>query len=165
MLWPTFGRPRNLDRTQQNDFGDHLDAVAALMNKAGGEDYARARISEYMKRMHGETSGPWVLPDAPVAARRPPPARKPRRQSPSKPAADKDSGSLLDEALASDDFGMDDEGRSEQPAGKTTNASSAAPPIPSQASGGDDLPENDAPIENSPEVFPDEAPDDQKEDR
>ncbi len=36
------------------------------MNKAGGERYARARISEYMKRMHGETAGAWVLPDPPA---------------------------------------------------------------------------------------------------
>jgi hypothetical protein len=65
MLLPIFGRPKRIRRSQQSHFGDHLDAVAALMNRAGGERYARARISEYMKRMHGETSGPWVLPDRP----------------------------------------------------------------------------------------------------
>lgn len=68
MLLPVFGRPRRVVRTKQSDFGDHLDAVAALMNRAGGERYARARISEYMKRLHGETAGPWVLPDQHVAA-------------------------------------------------------------------------------------------------
>lgn len=62
-LLPIFGRPKRITREAQNDFGHHLDAVAALMNKAGGEDYARSRISEYMKRMHGETSGPWILQD------------------------------------------------------------------------------------------------------
>lgn len=66
MLMPIFGRPKRIRRSKQSDFGDHLDAVAALMIKAGGERYARARISEYMKRMHGETSGPWVLPDVPA---------------------------------------------------------------------------------------------------
>lgn len=66
MLLPIFGRPRSIGRSKQSDFGHHLDAVAALMNKSGGEVYARARISEYMKRMHGETSGPWVLPDSPA---------------------------------------------------------------------------------------------------
>jgi hypothetical protein len=65
MLWPIFGRPKRVRQLHQNDFGDHLDAVAALMNRAGGEAYARARISEYMRRMHQETSGPWVLPDPP----------------------------------------------------------------------------------------------------
>jgi hypothetical protein len=34
-----------------------------LMKRVGGENYARGRISDYMKRMHGETSGPWVIPD------------------------------------------------------------------------------------------------------
>jgi hypothetical protein len=66
MLLPIFGRPKRIRRSSQSDFGDHLDAVAALMNKAGGERYARARISEYMKRMHGETAGVWVLPDPPA---------------------------------------------------------------------------------------------------
>jgi hypothetical protein len=65
MLMPIFGRPKRIRRSKQSHFGDHLDAVAALMNRTGGERYARARISEYMKRMHGETSGPWVLPDSP----------------------------------------------------------------------------------------------------
>ena len=71
MLLPIFGRPKRIRRTKQSDFGDHLDAVAALMNKAGGERYARARISEYMKRMHGETTGTWVLPDPPALSTTP----------------------------------------------------------------------------------------------
>jgi hypothetical protein len=72
MLLPIFGRPRKIRRSKQSDFGHHLDAVAALMNKSGGQQYARARISEYMKRMHGETSGPWVLPDPPTQGTRNP---------------------------------------------------------------------------------------------
>lgn len=63
MLLPIFGRPKKIRRVEPNHFGHHLDAVAALMKKAGGEHYARAKISEYMKRMHGETVGPWVLSD------------------------------------------------------------------------------------------------------
>jgi hypothetical protein len=65
MLFPIFGRPRSVDRGSQSRFGDHLDAVASLMARARGEKYARARISEYMRRMKGETSGDWVLPDEP----------------------------------------------------------------------------------------------------
>ena len=61
MLLPIFGRPRRLSHNRRGNFGDHLDAVAALMKRAGGENYARSRISEYMKRMRGETSGPWVI--------------------------------------------------------------------------------------------------------
>jgi hypothetical protein len=66
MLLPIFGRPGRVRRATHSEFGHHLDAVAALMNKTGDERYARARISEYMKRMHGETSGPWILPDPPT---------------------------------------------------------------------------------------------------
>ena len=68
MLFPIFGRPRKLRRTEANDFGHHLDAVAALMKRVGGENYARGRISDYMRRMHGETSGRWVLPERTVPA-------------------------------------------------------------------------------------------------
>ena len=63
MLLPIFGRPKKVRRVDHSDFGDHLDAVAALMNKAGGEEFARQRISEYFKRIRGENSGPWVQPD------------------------------------------------------------------------------------------------------
>ncbi len=54
-LLPIFGRPKRIQTHRQHDFGDHLDAVAALMNKAGGEEFARGRIREYRKRMHGES--------------------------------------------------------------------------------------------------------------
>ena len=62
-LVPIFGRPQRVHVPEHTDFGDHLDAVAGLMLRAGGEDYARGRISEYFKRIHGETSGPWVIAD------------------------------------------------------------------------------------------------------
>ncbi|MFK8113057.1 MAG: hypothetical protein AB8B91_12695 [Rubripirellula sp.] len=66
MLLPIFGRPKRVMEKKHSEFGDHLDAVAALMSRTkSGEQYARGRISEYMKRMCGETSGPWVLPDPP----------------------------------------------------------------------------------------------------
>ena len=71
MLLPIFGRPRRVDRGSTSHFGDHLDAVAGLMSNARGEKYARERISEYMKRMKGETSGRWVLPDTPIAKSNP----------------------------------------------------------------------------------------------
>ena len=63
MLLPTFGRPRTITRRALTHFGDHLEAVGALMRRRGGESFARRRISEYMKRVRGETSGNWVLPD------------------------------------------------------------------------------------------------------
>ncbi|MGB7326496.1 MAG: hypothetical protein WBD31_16600 [Rubripirellula sp.] len=60
MLWPILGRPKRVHLSEHTHFGDHLDAVAGLMNRTGGEDYARERISEYFKRVRGETTGPWV---------------------------------------------------------------------------------------------------------
>ncbi|TWU56171.1 hypothetical protein [Rubripirellula reticaptiva] len=60
MLWPILGRPKRVHLSEHTHFGDHLDAVAGLMNRTGGEEYARDRISEYFKRVRGETTGPWV---------------------------------------------------------------------------------------------------------
>ncbi len=85
MLLPIFGRPKKIRRTEDNNFGHHLDAVAALMKRVGGENYARGRISDYMKRMHGETSGPGSFrmlrfqPDRsahPIADRKPLPSKE-----------------------------------------------------------------------------------------
>ena len=63
MLLPIFGRPRHVDRGVLTHFGDHLSAVATLMKRQGGESFARRRISEYMKRVRDETTGPWVIND------------------------------------------------------------------------------------------------------
>lgn len=62
VIWPIFGRPKRVQRSSQSDFGIHLDAVAALMKRSGGEQYARQRISDYMRQVGGETKGPWILP-------------------------------------------------------------------------------------------------------
>ena len=64
ILLPIFGRPRGLPERPPSDFADHIHAVAAMMHRTGGEDFARERISEYFKRVRGETSGPWVLPES-----------------------------------------------------------------------------------------------------
>lgn len=63
ILFPIFGRPRRSESTSNSDFASHLDAVAVLMSRSGGEQYARHRVSEYMRRIRGETSGTWVIPD------------------------------------------------------------------------------------------------------
>ncbi len=63
VLLPIFGRPRELVESPDSNFSDHIDAVAALMQKSGGEQYARRRVSDYMKRIRGESSGPWLLPE------------------------------------------------------------------------------------------------------
>ena len=33
------------------------------MRRSGGETFARRKISDYMKRLRGETSGKWVMPE------------------------------------------------------------------------------------------------------
>jgi len=63
ILMPIFGRPRRLARPSPSDFADHLDAVASWMQRSSDESYARRKISEYMRRVRGETSGPWILPE------------------------------------------------------------------------------------------------------
>jgi hypothetical protein len=74
ILLPIFGRPRESETASSTDFRDHIDAVAALMSRSGGEDYARRRVSDYMRRIRGETSGPWVMQET-----KPPPPIDPSR--------------------------------------------------------------------------------------
>ncbi len=64
ILAPIFGRPRDDQAGSPNDFADHIDAIATLMKRMDSDQYARHRISEYMRRVRGETSGPWVLSEA-----------------------------------------------------------------------------------------------------
>ncbi len=71
MLWPIFGRPRKISRLNSGNFGHHLDAVAALMKRVGGERYARTKISDYMKRIRGETAGPWIINESSTALSQP----------------------------------------------------------------------------------------------
>jgi hypothetical protein len=65
ILLPIFGRPRRLADRSQGDFADHIHAVGLLIKRSGGQEVARQRISEYFRRVRGETSGPWVLPEPP----------------------------------------------------------------------------------------------------
>ena len=91
MLLPIFGRPRRILHVNSANFGHHLDAVAALMKRVGGERYARTKISEYMKRVRGETAGPWILNEAPTNAARPSQNLLPRQAS-DKAAAEVNAG-------------------------------------------------------------------------
>ncbi|QDT02949.1 hypothetical protein K227x_13280 [Rubripirellula lacrimiformis] len=104
MLWPILGRPQRVHAPDQTSFGHHLDAVAGLMNRAGGEAYARGRISEYFRRIHGETSGPWVIADPvddrPQAA--PLPKLGIRRKPAQPPAAATTSDAATSDSATSD---------------------------------------------------------------
>jgi len=71
ILLPIFGRPRKLREKSNSDFADHINAVAALLHRTNGEHYARQRISEYFRKVRGETAGPWVMP-LPVVVTPPP---------------------------------------------------------------------------------------------
>ncbi|WP_417744097.1 hypothetical protein [Rosistilla oblonga] len=70
-LLPIFGRPRRLPPPPTGDFGEHVAAVAELLQRSGDTDYARQRISEYFVQVRGEESGPWVLPAASNAYEKP----------------------------------------------------------------------------------------------
>ncbi|EMI46552.1 hypothetical protein [Rhodopirellula sp. SWK7] len=63
MLLPVFGRPRRVRYNRVTHFGNHLSAMATLMRRGGGKEYAQERISQYLRHVRGETSGPWVLPE------------------------------------------------------------------------------------------------------
>jgi len=65
VLFPIFGRPREAARVADNSFREHLDAVASLMHRSGGAKYAKQRVSDYMTRIRGESSGEWVRQDDP----------------------------------------------------------------------------------------------------
>lgn len=92
MMMPNLGRPRTVSYRRNGHFGHHITAVALLMKRAGGREYARQSISRYMRRVRGETSGQWVLPeqtpravpaaDPPTIA---PPAVKPSSTDPTPP--------------------------------------------------------------------------------
>lgn len=96
MLLPIFGRPRRLAPRSSTDFAVHIDAVAALMARTSEEQYARAKISDYMVRVRGETAGPWVLPPPASLPPPPPPA------SPPMVAGTPSDGSTAPESLDAD---------------------------------------------------------------
>lgn len=78
IMLPIFGRPRRLREANTGDFADHIHAVAQLMKRTGGEAVARERISEYFRKVRGETSGPWVIAEvSPAASSNPPSAALP----------------------------------------------------------------------------------------
>ncbi|SMP63415.1 hypothetical protein SAMN06265222_10870 [Neorhodopirellula lusitana] len=67
MLLPAFGRPRAVRHNRTTHFGNHLSAMATLMRRSGGSGggilFAKRKISQYLRIVRGETSGPWVLPE------------------------------------------------------------------------------------------------------
>jgi hypothetical protein len=46
-LFPIFGRPKSLSTASGSDFGDHVEAMAALLERAGSTPYARRQLEIY----------------------------------------------------------------------------------------------------------------------
>jgi hypothetical protein len=67
MLLPTFGRARQVVYHRSTHFGNHLTAMAVLMRRAGGMDFAKEKINHYMRVVRGEPDL-FVLPNQPPAA-------------------------------------------------------------------------------------------------
>jgi len=87
ILLPIFGRPRKLKERSNSDFADHINAVGSLLNRSGGELYARQRISEYFRKIRGETAGPWVMPLPHIVTPPPKPITEPNRNAVPRDAA------------------------------------------------------------------------------
>lgn len=80
MLLPAFGRARRVTYNRTTHFGNHLSAMATLMRRSASRSgmkrdgvqtddsvlFAKKKISQYLKVVRGETTGPWVLPDDPT---------------------------------------------------------------------------------------------------
>jgi hypothetical protein len=59
VFFPIFGRPKRLRRKSTADFGLHIDAIGALMQKSGDKEYATAQIAEYFRNVKGDSTSPW----------------------------------------------------------------------------------------------------------
>jgi hypothetical protein len=46
-LFPIFGRPKTMTNETEADFGKHIEAVGALLQKTGDARYARKRLEQY----------------------------------------------------------------------------------------------------------------------
>ncbi|WP_461506950.1 hypothetical protein [Rhodopirellula baltica] len=66
MLLPTFGRARQVVYHRSTHFGNHLSAMAILMRRAGGMDFAKEKINHYMRIVRGEPDL-FVVPKTPPA--------------------------------------------------------------------------------------------------
>ncbi|MFG0264394.1 MAG: hypothetical protein ACF8AM_04480 [Rhodopirellula sp. JB055] len=67
MLLPTFGRARQVVYHRSTHFGNHLTAMAVLMRRAGGMDFAKEKINHYMRVVRGEPEL-FAVPNQPTAS-------------------------------------------------------------------------------------------------
>ncbi len=51
VVFPIFGRPKLLSAKSPTDFGDHITALGALLQKTGDETFARNRLAHYQQHV------------------------------------------------------------------------------------------------------------------
>jgi len=51
--FPIFGRPKSLEGNATGNFGQHVDALASLLERTGDVEYARRQLDQYRQGQHG----------------------------------------------------------------------------------------------------------------
>ena len=63
-VFPIFGRAKRLPQNSTHDFGQHVDAVGALLERSGDRFYALATIADYFRHVRKEPTSPWAQIDS-----------------------------------------------------------------------------------------------------
>jgi hypothetical protein len=61
--WPVFGSPRRLAPPRRRDFAEHVAAFGALLERAGDDAFARAKVMHYQQTVRPADRG--VASDGP----------------------------------------------------------------------------------------------------
>ena len=69
-VFPIFGRAKQLPNKSVREFGQHVEAVGALLYKSQDRFYALATIAEYFRNVRKEPTSTWAKAD-PVAQQEP----------------------------------------------------------------------------------------------
>jgi len=65
-VFPIFGRAKRLPQKSTRDFGQHVDAMGALLLKSADRFYAMATIADYFRYVRKEPTSPWAHVDPAV---------------------------------------------------------------------------------------------------
>jgi len=69
-VFPIFGRAKQLPKKSTREFGQHIEAVGALLHKSRDRFYALATIAEYFRNVRKEPTSTWAKVD-PIAQQEP----------------------------------------------------------------------------------------------
>jgi len=69
-VFPIFGRAKQLPKKSTREFGQHIEAVGALLYKSRDRFYALATIAEYFRNVRKEPTSTWAKVD-PIAQQEP----------------------------------------------------------------------------------------------